>query len=215
MILVGQYDSPFVRRVAIALHEYGLPFERRSLSVFKDFDAMLALNPAGKVPSLVLETGETLFDSCAIIDFLDGEAPPAHRLAPADQPARRRVLQLEVMGITLAEKTYERGIERNRRAPTTRDPAWAARLERQILSLSTWLEAEAAGGWFHGDRFTRADLAVAVAVQYRDRVVPRLGGPDCFPKLDTHRRRCEARPSFQRVPDAVDEALRSGWQGSA
>ncbi|MEL6775577.1 MAG: hypothetical protein AAFP23_12485, partial [Pseudomonadota bacterium] len=61
----------------------------------------------------------------------------------------------------------------------------------------------------------RADLAVAVAVQYRDRVVPRLGGPDCFPKLDTHRRRCEARPSFQRVPDAVDEALRSGWQGSA
>ncbi|MEL6266318.1 MAG: glutathione S-transferase N-terminal domain-containing protein, partial [Pseudomonadota bacterium] len=52
MILVGQYDSPFVRRVAIALHHYGLPFERRVLSVFLDFDALLAIHPAGKVPAL-------------------------------------------------------------------------------------------------------------------------------------------------------------------
>ena len=58
MILVGQFDSPFVRRVAIALHHYGYPFERRVLSVFKDFDAMLAINPLGKVPTLITDEGE-------------------------------------------------------------------------------------------------------------------------------------------------------------
>ena len=50
MILVGQYDSPFVRRVAIALHHYGLPFERRVISVFQDFEAMLAIHNDRNVP---------------------------------------------------------------------------------------------------------------------------------------------------------------------
>lgn len=60
MILVGQYDSPFVRRVAVTLNLYGLPFGRWSFSVFKDFDAVLALNPLGKVPVLTLDDGEGL-----------------------------------------------------------------------------------------------------------------------------------------------------------
>ena len=52
MILVGQLDSPFVRRVAITMNHYGLPFERKILSVFADLDKMLAVNPLGKVPAL-------------------------------------------------------------------------------------------------------------------------------------------------------------------
>ena len=51
MILVGQYDSPFVRRVAIALNYFGMEFERRILSTFQDLDKMLAINPLGKVPA--------------------------------------------------------------------------------------------------------------------------------------------------------------------
>lgn len=207
MILVGQYDSPFVRRVAIALHHYGLPFERRVLSVFRDFDALLAIHPAGKVPALIMD-GETLVDSRAIIDILDGEAPAGRRLAPPPGPARRRVLTIEAVGITLAEKVYERGIERTRRAPGTSDPAWCARLDRQVAAIGEWLEARLEADWFQGP-FTRADLAVAVAVQYRDRVLPDAPRP---PRLDAHRRRCEALEAFARVPDARDEALASGWR---
>lgn len=55
MILIGQYDSPFVPRVAVALNLYGIGFERRVLSVFADFDAMLRINPLGKVPVLQLD----------------------------------------------------------------------------------------------------------------------------------------------------------------
>src|SRR5262249_57239123 len=79
MILIGQYDSPFVRRVAVTLHCYDLPFERRVLSVFTDFDAMLTINPLGKVPVLQLDDGERLFDSRAILDYLDSLVAPDRR----------------------------------------------------------------------------------------------------------------------------------------
>ncbi len=212
MILVGQYDSPFVRRVAIALNHFGLPFERRVLSVFRDFDAILEVNPLGKVPSLILDDGETLFDSRTIIDYLDSSAPPETRLAPMEEPHRRRVLRLETVGIGLAEKVYERGLEYSRRAPGTSDPAWRERLERQIASACAWLEEQADGEWLYGDRFSRADLAAAVAMQYLERVVPELESVSSYPGLHSHRQRCEALDCFARIPDARQEALASGWK---
>ena len=50
MILVGQYDSPFVRRVAVVLNHYQMPFQRKVLSVFTNFEEMLGLKPLGKGP---------------------------------------------------------------------------------------------------------------------------------------------------------------------
>ena len=211
MILIGQYDSPFVRRVAITLHHYGLPFERRALSVFRDFDDMLAINPLGKVPSLKLDDGEMLFESRAIIDYLEGTAPEDKRLAPLGEPDRRRVLKVEAVGIGLAEKIYERGIERSRRSPGTSDPKWCERLERQVLSATCWLEACAPSPWFCGTAFTRADLAVAVAMQYLERVLPELGTAERCPVLFAHRARCETLAPFAAVQDSLSEALASGW----
>ena len=212
MILVGQYDSPFVRRVAIALHHYGVPFERRVLSVFSEFEEVLKIHPAGKVPALILPDGAALFDSRAILEYLDGTVAMASRLIPEGDPERRDALQLEAAGQVLAEKIYERGIERTRRAPGTSDPNWCARLERQILSLTEWLEDRCGDGWLVGDRFSRADLAVAVAMQYAARVVPWLSPVEAHPRLDGHRKRCEALDSFRSAQDDPDEARRSGWR---
>ena len=205
MILVGQYDSPFVRRVAVALHHYGLKFERRVLSVFADFDAMLTINTLGKVPSLVLDDGEVLFDSRAIIDYLDGIAPAERRLAPVAEPARHRVLRIEAVAIGLAEKAYERGIEFARRAPGTQDPAWVARVEHQIASAAGWLDALAPSPWMIGDRLSRADLAAAVALTYLHEKQPHLV-EGRYALLDAHRRRCEALPAFRAAPYSASEA---------
>ena len=212
MILVGQFDSPFVRRVAIAMHHYGVSYERRVLSVFKDFDAMLEINPLGKVPSLILDGGEVLFDSRAIIDYLEETTPEEKRLLPATQPDRRQVMNIEVVGIGLAEKIYERGVEHSRRAPGTSDPAWKDRLETQIASACQWLERLSPAPWIFGDKFTRADLAVAVAMQYLARVLPEHRSLDQSPGLLSHRNRCEMLPPFSDVKDARDEALASGWR---
>jgi glutathione S-transferase len=71
MILIGQYDSPFVRRVAIAMRLYGLGFEHRSWSTFGEGDEIAAFNPLRRVPTLVLDDGEALIESTAILDYLD------------------------------------------------------------------------------------------------------------------------------------------------
>ena len=63
MILIGQLDSPFLRRVAVTMNHYGMPFERRSLSVFSHFADVKNINPLGRVPSLVLDDNDIIFDS--------------------------------------------------------------------------------------------------------------------------------------------------------
>ncbi len=84
MILVGQYDSPYVRRVAISLRMLGFAYEHDTRSVFGDFEAMRAINPLGRIPSLVLDGGEMLIDSAAILDWLDETVGPDRALIPPD-----------------------------------------------------------------------------------------------------------------------------------
>ena len=86
MILVGQFDSPFVRRVAVTLNHYHMPYTRNPISVVRDVGEMQKINPLVRVPSLILETGEVLIDSTAIIDHLDEMAGPARALTPAHGP---------------------------------------------------------------------------------------------------------------------------------
>ena len=83
MILVGQYDSPFVRRVAVSLRLLGFAYEHDTRSVFGDFESMRRTNPLGRIPSLVLDDGEVLIDSAAILDHLDETVGPARALVPA------------------------------------------------------------------------------------------------------------------------------------
>ena len=68
--LVGQYDSPFLRRVAVTMHCYGIPYERDVLSVFRNADQVAEINPLIKVPVLILPNGEKVFDSQMILEVL-------------------------------------------------------------------------------------------------------------------------------------------------
>src|SRR5438477_707985 len=82
MILIGQYDSPFVRRVAIALRLYGLAFEHRPWSTFGDADKIAPYNPLRRVPTLVLDDGEALIESTIILDYLDELVGEAKAMLP-------------------------------------------------------------------------------------------------------------------------------------
>jgi glutathione S-transferase len=75
MILIGQYDSPFVRRVGIALTLYELPFTHEPWSTFGDAEKIKRYNPLIRVPTLVLDNGEVLIESHSILDYLDSLVP--------------------------------------------------------------------------------------------------------------------------------------------
>lgn len=210
--LVGQYDSPFVRRAAVALHHHGIAFERTVKSVFQDFDTILHTNPLGKVPTLILDDGRQIFDSRAIVEYLDAMAPAAKRLTLPPGDDYLAMLQIEAVGIGLAEKIYERGIEFARRSPGTQDPAWVARLEQQIASALEWLEQRATGDFFVAERLTRADLAVATAMTFLAAKQPQLHDPARRPKLERHRVLCEALSAFSAAAYSEAEALATGWR---
>src|SRR5258708_19997948 len=86
VFLIGQYDSPFVRRVAIALRLYGLAFGHRPWSTFGDADKMAAFNPLRRVPTLVLDNGEALIESTAMLDYLDELVGPEKAMIARQRP---------------------------------------------------------------------------------------------------------------------------------
>ena len=211
MILVGRYDSPFVRRVAVAMHLHGVPFERRVLSVFGDFAEMLKLNPLGKVPVVQLDDGELLFDSRSILDYLDGLVASDRRLVPAEEPHRHRVFRIEAVALGLTEKLYERIFEFARRDPAKRDPTVVQRVEQQIASALSWLEGLRPSPWLYGDRLTSADLTTAIALTYMQEKAPILLPPRSYGALVAHCARCESLSAFTSAAYSADEARRSGW----
>ena len=82
MFLIGQYDSPFVRRVAIAMRLYGVAFEHRPWSTFGDAGKIAPYNPLRRVPTLVLDDGEALIESMVILDHFDELAGPEKAILP-------------------------------------------------------------------------------------------------------------------------------------
>lgn len=97
MLLIGVNRLPYTRRVAITLRAYSIACEQRDLNGFGHREAVRAANPLGRIPALVLDSGETLIDSGAIIDHLDeaygGDLP----LTPRSGADRRAVLKVAAM----------------------------------------------------------------------------------------------------------------------
>jgi glutathione S-transferase len=200
MILIGQYDSPFVRRVAIALKLYGLPFEHRPWSVFGDADKIRSYNPLTRVPTLVLDDGAVLVDSPSMIDFLDSLVPAEQALFPPQEPARHRAVRVAALAMGLADKAvslfYERRLHREI------SDLWADRCRVQILAVLGALEADRAGKpgeyWFGGG-IGHADIAVAVALRFLGEAHPGLVSWAQYPALAAHAAGHEALPLFQEI----------------
>src|SRR5690242_671792 len=124
MILVGQFDSPYVRRVAISMILLDLPYERDTRSVFADAEAMRRINPLGRSPSLVLDDGEVLIASAAILDHLDESVGPDRALLPPRGAPRRRALRTIALATGAIDKAGAIVYEQTLRPTDKRLPAW-------------------------------------------------------------------------------------------
>lgn len=199
MILVGQYDSPFVRRVGIALRLYGIAFDHRPLSVFADAEAVRALNPLMRVPVLVLPDGLPLADSHMMLDYLDNLVPEADAMFPRREPDRHLALRVATMATGLADKAVSLFYERRLHALTS--PVWEARCRAQIVSVLNALEADRAarpGPWWFADRLGHADIAVACALRFVAEVHPGMIG-ETHPNLMRHATTMEEMAVFREM----------------
>src|SRR5690349_24697681 len=104
MLLVGMFDSPYVRRVALSMRTLGIPFEHANWSIGKDQARIAELNPLGQVPTLVLDNGEVLVESLVIVDYLDQLVGPARALTPPTGDARRHVMAFAALAAGIGDK---------------------------------------------------------------------------------------------------------------
>jgi glutathione S-transferase len=195
MILVGHYDSPYTRRVAISLRVLGFDYEHDTRSVFGDFDSLRTTNPLGRVPALVLDDGEVLIDSAAILDWLDETVGPARALLPPKGAARRNALRRVALANGAVDKigggaNYEKLIRPSR----YRWPEWIARVTTQGVGAIAALEAES---WPANAPLDQAQITTGCAFDYIHLTAPELVPTGRYPALDGLMRRLRAHPEFQ------------------
>ena len=199
--LLGLYDSPFVRRVAVTMHLYAIPFTHLSLSVFRHMDAMRPLNPLFKVPMLTLPNGEKLFESAYILDYLDELAGERDilPLTPRSGPERRQVQQLMALAIVATEKAV--AIEYERKRPTERQwSEWSSRLRGQMNDAFGMLEERLSGDFLVAGRLTQADISTVAGIGFVRHVLPHEWPTGQYPALEGLAARLEASAAFLAVP---------------
>lgn len=194
MILVGQYDSPFVRRVAVSLRLLGFAYQRDTRSVFGDFDAMRQVNPLGRIPALILDDGETLIDSTAILDWLDQSVGPERALTPPAGPERRHALRCIALASGVIEKAGAAAYERLIRPAPYRWPEWIARCRTQAVGA---IEALAVEPWRTSVRLDQAQITSVCMIRYVRMTDPDMMPPGRYPALDALSVACEAREEFR------------------
>ena len=212
MILVGQYDSPFTRRVAIALHTLGLPFTRNTLSVFGNATEARQINPLGRVPALVLDSGEVLIESGAILDHIDETVGPQRALLPPSGSARRDALRTIALATGGMEKSVSIVYERVLRPAEKQHAPWLERCQTQLASSLAALEAQPAPGDIATARYPAAAIATACLIGFLNLRVQDAFPPGRYPKLAALAAAAEKQPAFVATQPSDDDTPPSAFK---
>jgi glutathione S-transferase len=193
MILIGQYDSPFVRRVGITLKTYGMAFEHRPWSTFGNADQLAKVNPLIRVPTLMLDDDNVLIETASIIDYLDSCVAPDKRLYPQSQPARRTVMQTVALASGISDKAVSLFYEQ--RLHETPSAVYVSRLTRQIEGA---LQALKNHVW-QGGQMTQSDIAITCMWRHLREAHPAITPQRRFMELEKHSAHFEALPLFKEI----------------
>jgi len=197
MLLVGVNRSPYTRRVAITLKAYGMAFEQQALSGFGNRAEVRAKNPLGRIPALVLDGGEVLLDSGAIIDHLDEAYGRDHALTPAAGADRRAVLKIAALMMGACDKGLHAAYERNHHPPEKVHQPWIDDCMTQMTTALAAVEAmvDASRPYLLLGRLTQADVAAFIA----ERLARGLGvdTETQMPRLRALTRKLAEEPAFR------------------
>jgi glutathione S-transferase len=203
MLLIGMFDSPFVRRVAISMKLLEIPFEHANWSIGRDFESIREYNPLGRVPTLLTAEGDKLMESAAILDYLDERAGPARALLPPSGPERRLALNLMAMATGAAEKGVLQLYERVFRPEEKRHEPWLKRCRTQmhgaLAAIDRHLGERGVSQWLVGKRMTQADVTAVCVFTFLNDALKVADDPVLFQSLGMLAARCESMPAFQET----------------
>lgn len=197
MKLVGALTSPYVRKVRIVMAEKKLDYRFEQEDVWAS-DAILKSNPLGKVPVLVMEGGEAVFDSRVIVEYVD-TLSPVSRLIPQSGRERAEVRTWESLADGICDALILARLEKtwNGRAEGERSQAW---IDRQMTKARAALKAMGQGlgekPYCCGIHLTLADIAVGCALGYVDYRFPQVDWRSEHFNLERLAAKLEQRQSF-------------------
>ena len=200
MKLIGQLDSPYVRRVAVSLALYQVEFESLPLSVFGDFEAFSSLNPVVKAPTLILDDGTRLMDSSLILSYFETQADAGHRLMHADTQAT----DLALLGTILAacEKAVQHVYEHKLRPAEKQHQPWTERVTGQLLAACAQWQTQLASRPAGPQRPDQAAVTSAVVWSFIQRRIPDVVAAGQFAAIADHAREMETLDAFRRYPQS-------------
>lgn len=209
MQLIGMLDSPYVRRCAVSMALLDIPFEHRSVSVFRHFDTFKAINPLVKAPTLVCDDGSVLHDSNLILQYIETLAAPK-TLWPTQPSALTQALRITANALVAMEKTVQCVYEHGVRPPEKLHQPWLDRVTGQLQAAYDLIEIDVAktsgigNGWLAGDAISQADISAAVAWGFTQFTQAERAPTSRYPALSAFAARLNAMPEFAAYP--VDQA---------
>lgn len=196
MKLIGSLSSPYVRKVRIVMAEKKLDYKLELEDVWRS-DAILRSNPLGKVPCLLMDGGEAVFDSRVIVEYVD-TLSPVGRLIPERGRERIEVHTWEALADGLLDACVSARLEQTWEGRgDLRSDAW---VDRQMTKVNTSLKAMSQGlgekSWCAGIHFSLADVAVGCGLGYLDFRFAHIDWRGPYPNLTRLFDKLAARQSF-------------------
>ena len=197
MKLIGSLTSPYVRKVRVVMAEKKLECELVLEDVWGN-DNIVKSNPLGKVPCLVLDGGEAVFDSRVIVEYLD-TLSPVGKLIPPSGRERTEVRTWEALADGLLDASILARLEAtwSGRSEAERSQAW---IDRQMRAVHHALKSMSLGlgdkPFCTGNHLSLADIAVGCALGYLDFRFPAIDWRGAHPNLHKLYDKLAARPSF-------------------
>lgn len=198
MKLIGSLTSPFVRKVRVVLAEKKLDYKFDIEDVWSADSTIMASNPLGKVPCLVMEGGEAIFDSRVIVEYVD-TLSPVGKLIPLSGRERVEVRTWEALADGLLDAAILARMEQtwSGRTEAQRSQAW---IDRQLDKVHASVKAMSLGlgdrPWCTGNHHSLADIAVGCALGYLDFRFPDIDWRDDYPNLAKLHEKLMLRQSF-------------------
>ena len=181
---------------------YGIAYEHRPWSIFGDAEKIRPYNPLLRVPTLVLDDGEVLIETLAILDYIDGRMPSAKRMFPQAEPKRHKAFRIASFAAGISDKAVALYYEQNLHGKAEASTMWMERCRSQIKGALGVLEKERAAAesdyWF-GGRIGHADIAVACMLRHLREAHPEFAPLDGLPAMKAHAARLETLPVFREI----------------
>jgi len=197
MKLIGALTSPYVRKVRIVMAEKRLDFQMELEDVWNN-DTIMKSNPLGKVPTLVMEGGEAVFDSRVIVEYID-TLSPVGKLIPDRGRERIEVRTWEALADGVMDAAILARLEQKwaGRTEAQRSPAWIDRqMDKVHASLSAMSKGLGDKPFCSGIHFSLADIATGCALGYLDFRFSHIDWRSQYPNLAKLEAKLAQRQSF-------------------